>query len=82
MLVPLCFIVETPLQSIPSAASIAALLVNAVVATALGFIVYFRLIRTIGSIGTASAGYLRPAVGVLVGCTLLASHSHGRRWRA
>ncbi len=71
MLVPLCFIVETPLQSIPSAASIAALLVNAVVATALGFIVYFRLIRTIGSIGTASAGYLRPAVGVLVGCTLL-----------
>jgi drug/metabolite transporter (DMT)-like permease len=71
VLVPLCFIVEAPLRSAPSASSIVALLVNAVVATAFGFVVYFRLIRTIGSIGTASAGYLKPAVGVLVGCTLL-----------
>jgi drug/metabolite transporter (DMT)-like permease len=71
VLVPLSFIVEAPLQSAPSAASIAALLVNAIIATGLGFIVYFRLIRTIGSIGTASAGYFRPAVGVLVGCALL-----------
>jgi drug/metabolite transporter (DMT)-like permease len=47
------------------------LLVNAFVATALGFVVYFRLIRTIGSIGTASVGYLKLAVGVLIGCTLM-----------
>ena len=51
--------------------SIVALLVNAFVATALGFVIYFRLIRTIGSIGTASVGYLKPAVGVLIGCTLM-----------
>jgi hypothetical protein len=43
------------------------LLANAVVATALGFVVYFRLIRTIGSMGTASVGYLKPGVGVLIG---------------
>jgi drug/metabolite transporter (DMT)-like permease len=71
VLVPLCFIVEAPLNSAPSAASLAALLVNAIVATALGFVVYFRLIRTIGSMGTASVGYLKPAVGVLIGCVLM-----------
>jgi drug/metabolite transporter (DMT)-like permease len=71
LLVPLCFLVEAPFQSTPSAASVAALLVNAFVATALGFVVYFRLIRTIGSMGTASVGYLKLAVGVLIGCTLM-----------
>ena len=68
---PLCVFVEAPLQSAPSAAAIAALLVNAVMATALGFVVYFRLIRTIGSMGAASVSYLKPAAGVLIGCTLL-----------
>jgi drug/metabolite transporter (DMT)-like permease len=71
VLVPLCFFVEAPLNLAPSAASLAALLVNAVVATALGFVVYFRLIRTIGSMGVASVGYLKPAVGVLIGCALM-----------
>jgi drug/metabolite transporter (DMT)-like permease len=71
VLVPLSFFVETPLNSAPSAASLAALLANAVVATALGFVVYFRLIRTIGSMGTASVGYLKPSVGVLIGCALM-----------
>jgi drug/metabolite transporter (DMT)-like permease len=68
---PLCVFVEAPLQSTPSAAAIAALLVNAVLATALGFVVYFRLVRTIGSMGAASVSYLKPAAGVLIGCTLL-----------
>lgn len=71
VLVPLCFLVETPLQAAPSAASVAALLINAIVATALGFVVYFHLIRSIGSMGTASVGYLKLAVGVLIGCTLM-----------
>jgi drug/metabolite transporter (DMT)-like permease len=71
VLVPLCFFMEAPLHSMPSAASLAALLVNAFAATALGFVVYFRLIRTIGSMGTASVGYLKPAFGVLIGCALM-----------
>ena len=71
MLVPLCFVAETPLSTTPSLSSLAALLANALVATALGFVVYFRLIRTIGSISTASVGYLKPAVGVLIGCALM-----------
>jgi drug/metabolite transporter (DMT)-like permease len=71
VLVPLCFVIEGPLHCTPSGASLVALAINAFGATALGSIVYFRLIRTIGSVGTASAGYLKPAIGVLVGATLM-----------
>jgi drug/metabolite transporter (DMT)-like permease len=71
VLVPACLLVETPWRSAPSLGSIAALVVNAAFATGLVFVIYFRLIQRIGSMGTASVSYLRPAVGVLVGCTLL-----------
>jgi len=71
VLVPLCLLVEAPWHAAPSVASLTALGANAVVATAFGFVIYFRLIRTIGSMGTASIGYLKPAVGVLIGCALL-----------
>jgi drug/metabolite transporter (DMT)-like permease len=71
VLVPLCFVVEAPLQSAPSAASVVALLVNSIVVTAFGFVIYFRLIRTVGSMGTASASYLKPLVGVLISCTFM-----------
>ena len=71
VLVPLCLVVETPLHCAPSVASLVALAVNGIVATALGSIVYFRLIQTIGGVRTASAGYLKPAIGVFVGGTLM-----------
>ena len=71
VLVPLSAILETPWHTAPSAASITALLINAVFATAVGFVIYFRLIRTIGAVSTASVGYLKPAVGVLIGCSLM-----------
>jgi drug/metabolite transporter (DMT)-like permease len=71
VLVPICFLVESPLDCAPSAAAMGALLTNAVVATAFGFVVYFRLIRTIGSMATASVGYLKPAFGVLIGCAVM-----------
>jgi drug/metabolite transporter (DMT)-like permease len=71
VLVPLCSVLETPWHGTPSAASIIALLINAVFATAFGFVIYFRLIWTIGSMSTATVGYLKPAVGVLTGCALM-----------
>jgi len=71
VLVPLCLLTEAPWHTAPSVASLAALGANAVVATAFGFVIYFRLIRTIGSMGTASASYLKPGIGVLIGCTLM-----------
>jgi drug/metabolite transporter (DMT)-like permease len=71
VLIPLCFLFESPLSSKPTPAAIVALLLNAIAATAIGFIVYFRLIRTLGSTSTASVGYLKPAVGVLIGCAFM-----------
>jgi drug/metabolite transporter (DMT)-like permease len=71
VLVPLCFVIDAPLHSAPSVSSIAALLVNALIATALRSVIYFRLLRTIGSMGTTSVGYLKPAIGFLIGCTLM-----------
>jgi drug/metabolite transporter (DMT)-like permease len=71
VLITLCFVLESPLSSKPTASAIMAVLANAIGATAIGFVVYFRLIRTIGSTSTASAGYLKPAVGVLIGCAFM-----------
>jgi drug/metabolite transporter (DMT)-like permease len=67
ILVPLSFVVEAPLHSTPSVGSIAALLFNAFVATALRSVIYFRLLRPSGSMGTTSVSNLKPAVGVLIG---------------
>jgi len=71
LLLPLCLLFESPLSSKPTTGAIIALLLNAVVATAIGFVVYFRLIRTLGSTSTASVGYLKPAVGVFIGCLFM-----------
>lgn len=67
----LALMIEAPWHAAPSAVSMAALAANALLVTAPGFVLYFRLIRTIGSIGTASASYIKPAVGVLIGCTFM-----------
>jgi drug/metabolite transporter (DMT)-like permease len=71
VMIPLCFFFESPLSSKPATGAIVALLLNAIAATAIGFVIYFRLIRTIGSTSTASVGYLKPAVAVLIGCAFM-----------
>lgn len=71
ILVPLALLLETPWMTNPSTASLVALVVNAIAATAFGFVIYFRLIRTIGTMSTASVGYLKPAMGVIIGVVLL-----------
>ena len=71
LLVPLCLSLEAPLSAQPSGIALVALLLNALGATALGFVVYFHLMRTVGSLGTASVGFLKPVVGVLIGCAVL-----------
>jgi drug/metabolite transporter (DMT)-like permease len=71
LLLPISFVVEEPSKSVPSAPSIMALLANAIFPTAFGFVLYFRLIRTIGSMSAASIGYIKPAIGVIIGCLVL-----------
>src|SRR6266545_1904993 len=57
--------------ALPTGASIVAAIVLAVCSTALATFVYFRLLSTLGSIGTTSNSYLRAIVSVVLGVALL-----------
>ena len=71
MLTPLSLIVDRPWTLTPSAASVAALIALAVFSTALAFVIYFRLIQTLGSVGTTAQAYLRVPLGVGLGVVFL-----------
>lgn len=71
VLVPLAFLLNDPLALKPGAAALAATLVLSVLSTGLALLIYFRLLRTLGSLGVASQSYLRAGVGVALSATLL-----------
>jgi drug/metabolite transporter (DMT)-like permease len=71
ILVPLSLVVDWPWTLAPSASSMMALLGLAVFSTALAFVIYFRLIQTMGSVGTTSQAYLRVPIGVAIGVLFL-----------
>lgn len=71
VLVPLALVIETPWDLDPSVAAIAAALVLSVCCTGVALLLYFRLVRTLGSLGVASQAYLRAGVGVILGLVLL-----------
>ena len=39
--------------------------------TALAFVIYFRLVQTLGSVGTTAQAYLRVPIGVAIGVLIL-----------
>lgn len=71
MLVPLSLVADRPWMLAPSGASILALLGLSIFSTALAFVIYFRLIHTLGSVGTTSQAYLRVPIGVGIGAVFL-----------
>ncbi|EKS34963.1 DMT family transporter [Afipia broomeae] len=71
MLTPLSLIVDRPWTLTPSAASVAAWIALAAFSTALAFVIYFRLIQTLGSVGTTAQAYLRVPLGVGLGVVAL-----------
>ncbi|HTD04607.1 DMT family transporter [Undibacterium sp.] len=71
VLLPVSLAVDHPWTLSPSATSIAALLGLGVVSTAFAFVLYFRLLASLGSIGTTSQAYLRVPIGVLLGALFL-----------
>lgn len=71
VLVPLCLVVDAPWTLAPSRRSIVALICLAVFSTALAFTIYFRLLRTLGPVGTTSQAYLRVPIGVAIGVVFL-----------
>ncbi len=61
---PLSLLVDQPWTLAPSLPSVWALLGLSVFSTALAFVIYFRLLATLGSVGTTAQAYLRVPIGV------------------
>lgn len=71
LLIPASLIIDRPWTLEPSTSSILALLGLSVFSTALAFAIYFRLIHTLGSVGTTAQAYLRVPIGVGIGVLFL-----------
>lgn len=71
VLIPASLIVDRPWTLAPSTESILALLALSAFSTALAFVIYFRLVQTLGSVGTTAQAYLRVPIGVAIGVLFL-----------
>jgi drug/metabolite transporter (DMT)-like permease len=71
VLVPVSLVVDRPWTISPSVASLVALAALSVFSTALAYVIYFWLLKTLGSIGVTSQSYLRIPIGVLFGVVFL-----------
>jgi drug/metabolite transporter (DMT)-like permease len=79
-LIPASLVMERPWTMAPSVVSVLALLGLAVVSTALAFVIYFRLIQTLGSVGTTAQAYLRVPIGVAIGVAVLDERLSPTAW--
>lgn len=80
MLLPVSIVVERPWTLAPSTGSVLALLALAVFSTAFAFVIYFRLIQTLGSVGTTAQAYLRVPIGVALSVMLLGERLSPTAW--
>lgn len=80
ILVPVSLLVDRPWTLVPSPQSVAALLGLAVISTALAFVIYFRLVHTLGSVGTTAQSYLRVPIGVSIGVVFLGETLTSTAW--
>ncbi|MDX8435685.1 MULTISPECIES: EamA family transporter [Mesorhizobium] len=80
ILIPLSLVFDRPWTLSPSTASILALIGLSVFSTALAFSIFFRLIHTLGSVGTTSQAYLRVPIGVGIGALFLGESLGPTAW--
>lgn len=80
VLVPVSIAVDHPWTLHPSVPSLFALLALALFSTALAFVIYFRLVQTLGSVGTTAQAYLRVPIGVLIGMVFLGESLSRSAW--
>jgi drug/metabolite transporter (DMT)-like permease len=71
ILLPISLLVDRPWLLMPSGVSMMALLGLSIFSTALAFVIYFRLLNTLGSVGTTAQAYLRVPIGVAVAVLFL-----------
>ena len=80
VLIPVSLLAERPWALSPSPAAIGALLGLAVFSTALAFVIYFRLLDSLGSLGTSAQAYLRVPIGVALGVVFLGEQLAPSAW--
>ncbi len=80
ILIPVSILVDRPWTLSPSMPSLLALLGLSVFSTAFAFVIYFRLIQTLGSVGTTAQAYLRVPIGVALGVLLLGESLTSTAW--
>jgi drug/metabolite transporter (DMT)-like permease len=80
ILIPIGLVVDRPWTLAPSMSSLLALLGLSVFSTALAFVIYFRLIQTLGSVGTTAQAYLRVPIGVALGVMFLGESLSPTAW--
>jgi drug/metabolite transporter (DMT)-like permease len=80
ILIPASLIVDRPWTLAPSANSAFSLVGLSVFSTALAFVIYFRLVQTLGSVGTTAQAYLRVPIGVAIGFLFLGEQLTSSAW--
>ncbi|MBB3143971.1 drug/metabolite transporter (DMT)-like permease [Phyllobacterium trifolii] len=80
LLIPVSLVIDQPWTIVPSTHSILALLGLSIFSTALAFVIYFRLIHTLGSVSTTSQAYLRVPIGVGIGVLFLGESLNPTAW--
>lgn len=80
ILVPVSLVLDRPWTLAPSLSSMLALLGLAIFSTAIAFVIYFRLIQTLGSVGTTAQAYLRVPIGVALGVMFLGESLSPTAW--
>lgn len=74
ILIPASLLIDQPWTLTPSRNALLATLILSILCTGVALILYFRLLRSLGSIGTASQAYLRAGIGVMLGMVFLGEH--------
>jgi drug/metabolite transporter (DMT)-like permease len=80
ILIPVSLVVDRPWTLAPSMSSMLALSGLAVFSTAFAFVIYFRLIQTLGSVGTTAQAYLRVPIGVALSVLFLGESLTRTAW--
>lgn len=80
LLIPASLAVEHPWTMHPSTPSLAALLALSIFSTAVAFVIYFRLVQTLGSVATTAQAYLRVPIGVALSVIFLGESLTHTAW--
>lgn len=80
ILIPASLVIDQPWTLTPSPSSVLALVGLSVFSTALAFVIYFRLVNTLGSVGTTAQAYLRVPIGVAISAVFLGETLSSAAW--